>query len=212
MSIVHTVPRNAQFTSIGDACLTGGGAYCDVLEFWFDIIWTSKTQLALRSKTLHINLMEFIVVVLQLAAVILILVEEPALYKPLHQHFPTGIPALAHLLIRTDNSPSRNWAHKVSAKSEKGQLFVSIYADLLERSTLAISCNLFAGKSNDLADFISRPPLPIPPPLTRRTQISTKEPRLASYRFSTRVPSSYRSLPRGYTPNNDRQARLCQSP
>ena len=91
MSIAHTVPRDAQFTSIGDACLHGGGAYCDVLAFWFDIIWSPATRSALQSKTLHINVMEFIVVILQLAAVIT-LAEETTLYAPLQTTFPTGIP------------------------------------------------------------------------------------------------------------------------
>ena len=51
--------------------------------------------------------------------------------KPLHK-----------LLIRSDNSPSCKWAHKVSAKSERGQLFVSIYADLIEHPQLTIDCML----------------------------------------------------------------------
>ena len=70
MCIGHTVPRDAQFTSIGDACLDGGGANCDVLEIWFDIIWSAETSASLKLKKLHINVMEFIVVILQLAAVI----------------------------------------------------------------------------------------------------------------------------------------------
>jgi hypothetical protein len=182
MCIGHTVPRDAQFTSIGDACLAGGGAYCDVLEFWFDIIWAASTRTALLCNQLHINVMEFVVVILQLAAVITI-TEEPNLYSPLHSVFPTGIPALASLLIRTDNSPSQNWAHKVSAKSERGQLFVSIYADLLERTTLAVNCNHIAGVSNSLADFISRPPPILPTPSQRHQQIFTKAPKLESYRY-----------------------------
>ena len=63
--------------------------------------------------------MEFALVVLQLAAVIT-LAEEPDLFMPIGCQFPTDIPALAKLLIWTENSPSQKWAHKVSAKSEKG--------------------------------------------------------------------------------------------
>ena len=37
MQIGHGIPRNPQFTSFGDACLTAGGAFCDTVEFWFDI-------------------------------------------------------------------------------------------------------------------------------------------------------------------------------
>jgi hypothetical protein len=180
--IGHTVKRDSQFTSVGDACLSGGGAYCTHLEYWFDIIWSETTRKCLHDKILHINVMEFIVVILQLAAVITIM-EEPNLYQPLQIKYPNGIQPLAQLLIRTDNSPSQNWAHKVSAKSERGQLFVSIYADLLERTNLAVVCNHIAGIDNDIADFISRPPSPLPHPHKRHTQIFAKEPILKSFRY-----------------------------
>jgi len=180
--IGHTVKRDSQFVSLGDACLSGGGAYCTHLEYWFDIIWSETTQKQLHAKFLHINVMEFIVVILQLAAAITI-AEEPNLYEPLQTKYPHGIQPLMQLLIRTDNSPSQNWAHKVSAKSERGQLFVSIYADLLERTNLAVVCNHIAGTDNDIADFISRPPSPLPRPDERHKQIYKKEPMLKSFRY-----------------------------
>ena len=211
MCIAHTVPRDPQFTSIGDAFLNGGGAYCDKLEFWFDTIWSEPTRHSLHSKTLHINVMEFIVVIIQLAAVVT-LVEEPKLYPPLQHRFPTGIPLMASLLIRTDNSPSRNWAHKVSAKSEKGQLFVSIYADLLEPTTLAVQCNHIAGIDNPLADFISRPPSPLPSPQQRKQQIFTKAPRLASFRYFRPSPELLSLLASRLSIAQWQKVRLCPHP
>jgi hypothetical protein len=74
--------------------------------------------------------MEFVVGILQLSAVVT-LIEEPSLYPTLVTTFPNRIQKLAKLLIRTDNSPSQNWAHKVSSKSEHGQQMVHIYAALL---------------------------------------------------------------------------------
>ena len=128
MSIAHTVPRNAQFTSIGDACGIGGGAFCHELQYWFDIVWSARTQQYFVAGKIHINILEFIVVLVQLAAAI----------SRCEQHGSEfAMPPLSKLLLRTDNSPSRNWAHKISAKSERGQLFVSIYyAALLERTEL----------------------------------------------------------------------------
>ena len=71
MSIAHVVPRDPQFTtSFGDACLTGGGAFCHDLNFWLDIHWSNETQAGLQNNTIHINVMEFIVVILQLSAAI----------------------------------------------------------------------------------------------------------------------------------------------
>jgi hypothetical protein len=182
MSIAHVVKRDPQFTSVGDACLTGGGAYCHELQMWFDIHWSAVTKTGLANKTIHINVMEFVVVIIQLAAVIT-LVEEEQLYQPLQITFPDGIPALAKLLIRTDNSPSQNWAHKVSSKSERGQQMVHVYAALLNRTSLAVSCNHIAGVNNDLADFLSRPPTHLPSPASRHQQIFEKENKLKSYRY-----------------------------
>jgi hypothetical protein len=182
MQIGHVIPRDPQFTSFGDACLTAGGAFCDELEFWFEVHWSTTTKQAIAAKTLHINVMEFIIVILQLAAVVTIL-EENQLQPSLATKFPRGIPALAKLLIRTDNSPSQNWAHKVSSRSEKGQQLVHLYAALLERTSIAVACNHIKGENNSLADFISRPPTHIPSLAWRHQQIFEKAPKLASYRY-----------------------------
>lgn len=175
ISIGHVVPRDAQFTSLGDACGTGGGAYCHDLEYWFDVIWSPLTRQQFNAGSIHINILEFVVVILQLAAAITRAEEDGKQYN---------IQPLSKLLIRTDNSPSRNWAqHKVSAKSERGQLFVSIYADLFDRTTLTVECNHIAGESNSLADFISRPQCTTDSHATRCEQIFLREPKLKSYPF-----------------------------
>ena len=182
MQIGHVIPRDPQFTSLGDACWDAGGAFCHDLEFWFDIQWSTKTKQALAIDAIHINVMEFTVVILQLAAVITIL-EEAEPQPSIAKKFPGGIPSLAKLLIRTDNSPSQNWAHKVSSRSEQGQQMVHLYAALLERTSIAVACTHIAGKTNSLADFISRPPTHLPSPAMRHQQIFEKEPKLASYRY-----------------------------
>ena len=193
MQIGNVIPRDPQFISFGDACLTAGGAFCDTLEFWFDIHWSTTTKQAITNEKIHINLLEFTVVIIQLAAVISIM-EEQALVPSVAAKFPNGIPKLAKLLIRTDNSPSQNWAHKVSARSEQGQQLVHIYAAMLERTSLAISCSHIAGKENTLADFISRPPTHLPSPAIRHQQMFKKEPKLTSYRFFQPAPELLSSL------------------
>lgn len=56
----------------------------------------------------------------------------------------------------SDNSPSCYWTCEVSAKSERGQLYVSMYEDLLERTHISIACSHVAGTDNNLlAGFIS---------------------------------------------------------
>lgn len=193
MNIGHVIPRDPQFTSFGDACLRGGGAFCHKLQFWFDMHWSEATKRAIAADEIHINLMEFVVVIVQLAASITLL-EEKRLYKPLQGAFPNGIAKLAKLLIRTDNSPSQNWAHKVSAKSERGQQLVHIYAAMLERTSIAVSCTHISGTTNNLADFISRPPTHLPSPAMRHQQIFEKAPKLASYRYFRPSPELLSSL------------------
>ena len=86
MHIGHVIPRDPQFTSFGDACLKGGGAFCHELQFWFDMHWSNETKQAIADNKIHINLMEFVVVIVQLAATITLL-EEPSLYEPLQTNF-----------------------------------------------------------------------------------------------------------------------------
>jgi hypothetical protein len=62
MHIGHVIPSDRQCTSFGDACLTAGGAFCDTLEFWFDIHWSPRTKAAILTAELHINIMEFAIV------------------------------------------------------------------------------------------------------------------------------------------------------
>ena len=174
ISIGHVIPRDAQFTSLGDACGIGGGAYCHELQYWFDVIWSDQTRQNFVAGRIHINLLEFIIVLLQLAATI-------TRAEAKENRF--AIQPLSKLLIRTDNSPSRNWAHKVSAKSERGQLLVSLYAAFLERTDLTVACDHIAGVNNTLADFISRPPPEPHSHLERCQQIFLVEPRLKSYCF-----------------------------
>ena len=70
ISIGHVIPRDAQFTSLGDACGTGGGAFCHKLQYWFDILWSPRVRKAFDAGVIHINLLEFVVVLIQLAAAI----------------------------------------------------------------------------------------------------------------------------------------------
>ena len=184
ISLTHLIPRDPNFISIGDASGLGGGAYCDILEFWFDLIWTAKLRALIRSNKVHINVLEFMVLIIQLAAIITMLEDDP---ERVAIALPNGLPQISQALIRCDNSPSVNWAHKVSSKSERGQQFVGVLAELLDRTTMGVDTNHIAGIKNVTADMISRPDAHVTPdsldPLTRRQQIFDHTPTLRSYRF-----------------------------
>jgi hypothetical protein len=99
MHIGHVIPRDPQFTSVGDACLIAAVHSATSSNFGLIFFGQKKTKAA-------INLLEFTVVILQLAAVITIM-EEPNLQPSIAAKFPTRMPSFGNFLIRTDNSPSQ---------------------------------------------------------------------------------------------------------
>jgi hypothetical protein len=193
ISIGHIIPREAQMISHGDACGTGGGAFSHELSYWFDVIWSPKITKQFQEGKIHINLLEFIVVILQLAATI-VRQEEACPVRLFHP--------LEKLIIRSDNSPSVNWAHKISAKSARGQPFVRLYADLLDRTNLTIDCTHIAGTLNPIADLISRPPAHFISRSDRYQQIFQAEPKLKLYNFFQPSPELVSCL----------VSRLCTEP
>jgi len=156
------IPRDYHLSSHGDASFAGGGAYCSTFRFWFDIAWSPRTiKGATRTKTssdefVHINSLEFIVVILQLAVVLTRLedcdagISDPAVY------FPAGIPDIPVWLVESDNMVSVIWEQTTTSASLQGQGLVSVYAKLLRRRHIQTRCEHLAGTLNVVADDISR--------------------------------------------------------
>jgi hypothetical protein len=153
------IERDPHFTSLGDASGLAGGGYCETLKFWFDIMWSPRLRkcIALPSTHkdyVHINSLEFIVVILQLAAVI------ARLEAPLHEQqplFPAGVPAQPILLSLTDNTAAEMWSNKVTSRSPQGQQLIGIIAELLRTRNIGLNARHIPGVKNVLADYISRP-------------------------------------------------------
>jgi hypothetical protein len=177
-SIGFIIPRNHHFVSIGDASKLGGGAHCDKLEYWFDILWSTKVRNGVTNlkpsdpQFVHINSLEFIVVIMQLAAAIVRLQTlSPAQILRL---FPSGLPAEPVCLCLTDNTSSMAWANKVTSKSVQGQNLIGIFAELLRIANLGYNCEHLAGVLNCRADDISRPTFPYLSISVRHEQIFLK--------------------------------------
>ena len=92
-----------------------------MLWFWFAINWSTdiRRRVKLNSRHpdyIHINCLEFLIVVLQLAAAITRLEDQPRASLPpaLLAQFPAGFPHIPTLLTWTDNTPSKKWANKVT--------------------------------------------------------------------------------------------------
>ena len=158
--IGHIIPRAPHAETLGDASQLGGGAFSHDLEFWFEIEWSDRvrngTQLSSKHPDfVHINSLEFIIIILQMCATIVRFeTMEPA---DQHRLFPNGMPELPVICCWTDNMSSRSWANSATAKSSAGQRLVGAFAELLRTRNLGINCEHIPGIQNVLSDFISRP-------------------------------------------------------
>jgi hypothetical protein len=159
--IPFIVPRTPHAISVGDASFLGGGGHCHKLHFWFDVIWSDAIKAAILSKQVHINYLEFIVLIIQLAGLI-VRFQTHAL-----DQFPVG-------LILTDNMVSMSWATRLTSKSLQGQYLLYIFAELLRLSNVGVNSKHIPGEINLLADFISRPTHPNLSPAERCEQIFQK--------------------------------------
>ncbi len=185
-SIAHWIPRDPTFVSAGDASQVAGGAITEELKFWFDVYWTERVRHGCKHKPsdpefIHINVLEFVVVLLQLAACIVALETDYA-----KSICGDKIPEIPHLLVWTDNTSSKSWSNKLTTTSNKAQPLLGILSRLLQRNNIGFESGHIAGVSNDGPDFISRPELASEPALThfhRSQQIMMNDERLKSWAF-----------------------------
>jgi hypothetical protein len=177
------IPREPHFWSRGDASLTGGGAYCPGLLFWFDVAWSPKVRHGTRNVKpsspdyVHINALEFIVIILQLAAIKARL--DLATVQDSLTYFPAGRPDIPVWLGETDNTVSKSWENRATSRTSQGQGLVSIYSELLRTSSIHTQCQHLAGVLNTVADDISRNDFSLPSNL-RCSQLFLKHPSIAS--------------------------------
>ena len=180
------VPREPHFWSRGDASLLGGGAYCPGLHFWFDISWSPMTCHGIRNVKpsspdfVHINALEFIVVILQLAAIQVRLITMTPSQEQLF--FPHGRPQIPVWFGETDNTVSCSWENRASARTSQGQGLVGVYAELLRTSHVHTQCKHLAGVDNVVADDISRNDFTLDSSL-RCQQLFQKHPCLGSFDY-----------------------------
>jgi hypothetical protein len=197
-SIGHHIPRDPHVVFTGDASPLGGGAYSPALEVWFDIFWSKRIQLGFLKKPsemdyVHINSLEFIIVILQFAAFIVAMETFDAVQ--LRRLFPRGIPAEPDLLALTDNTSALSWATKVTTSSLQGQNLVRILGEMMFRSSAGLNGQHIPGEENLVADFISRPsdPYCLDRPF-RVAQIYQKYEQLRTWTFFCPNPTLLQSL------------------
>ena len=159
--ITYIIVRDYNFLSTGDASELSVGAFCPTLGFWtcIDFHDDLRARFNLSPKNplyMHINLFEFVIIIVQLAAAITRLEGPSSLSTPNARQL-RGIPATPKIQFRSDNTTSVSWASKVSSKKMGGQALVRIWAALLKRTTIDVAIEHLPGASNTTADCISRP-------------------------------------------------------
>ena len=180
------VPRTPNITSQGDASFVGGGAHCPTLEFWFDVIWSPPVTAGLRYRRssrpgfVHINCLEYLVVLLQHAAIIVRL--EQATPAQLSRWFPSGRPHLPYWLGDCDNEVSTHWDGDMSARGIPGQNLIGVGSELKRQFAIRAETQHLPGKENVVADDISRNDFSLSFS-TRSAQLFAKHPSLATWDF-----------------------------
>jgi hypothetical protein len=154
--------------------------------------WSNDIRRRVKLKSsnpryLHINCLEFVVLILQLAAAITRLEEKAFLPDDIKTRFPNGLPDVPTIQMWTDNTPSKKWANKVSTASPRGQYLIQVYAELLRRCNLGTNCEWIKGSDNDDADSISRPDISLSD-LAHCQQIYQKIPALQSWNYFRPAP------------------------
>ena len=126
----------------------------------------------------HINALEFIVIILQLAA-IKVRITEPGAGG---RYFGGELPHIPVWLGETDNTVSDSWATRVSSKGAQGQGLTRVYAELLRTTEIHTTTRHLAGKLNVVADDISRNDFSLPPH-ARVQRIHALHPSLEHYEY-----------------------------
>ena len=155
--ISHVIHRDPDFVTYGDACLEAGGGYSEN-QFWWHIEWPEKIKaLTLKNITItrrcsitndlvSINLLEFVVEIINYAAISLSFKDNQSESK---HKFPM-------LLNWTDNTTSKTWLRKAATRTEKGKALQRLLCSMMINNPVGIKAEHIAGKSNVLADAISR--------------------------------------------------------
>ena len=158
--IAHLIKKDFDFHALGDACLEGAGGFSSDLKFWWYISWPQPilhktlkafvpTYKTLSGDFISINLLEYVTIIISLAASILKIQQKTS---SLRHPNPT-------LSIQSDNTTAVAWTRKAASSTQAGKSLAFILTSLLTQNQhVGLSSTHIAGKDNDVADEISRTP------------------------------------------------------
>ena len=173
--IRHIIPSDYECTVPGDACLSGGGAYCDEFQFWYYIPWPEEIkQRTLKGKRKHselisINCLEFIIIIISYNAVL----DAIELLG-----YVANVPHPKSLIL-ADNKSADSWTRKLASSSVIGKRLCRILCGMLMNQVLGLDSGYIRGDDNTCADAISRL---VKDNLTHLTTLFQNFPNLSTYR------------------------------
>ena len=149
--LAHIVPRHHNFVTACDACKFGGGgwstdlAYIWDLQFPQDIVDRAHLKNNKRGKLVSINSLEFLCVIVNMAAAICALAQG----IPCNDPYPV-------LLNLCDNVSACAWVNFRCKESLIGRRLALVFVGLLMKSNLGIQAEWISTTVNVIADDISR--------------------------------------------------------
>jgi hypothetical protein len=158
------------------------------MMFWSPEL-LQRIHLANKSLAVHINQLEMVAYLLQLAAVVTAIQDPSQLLDDVAASL-RSCPTAPQWLVHVDNMATKFWGEQAS--SIKGQLLLRLQAALYYKSEVNGRTQYIKSADNTLADLLSRSPLP---PLTLDSyqsfiqQVHTFDNRLKKYRFFRPKPS-----------------------
>jgi hypothetical protein len=190
MSIGHFIKRTPIGCSYGDASTGRGmGFYSHTHKFYSFMFWSPelrhKIHLKNPSEACHINQLEMVTYLLQLAA-IATAIADPSQMPPDVAEQLRDCPTAPRWSIYVDNMATKFWGEKGMATTARGQLLLRVQAALYYKSDVQGMTTYIRSEDNTLADLLSRSP---EPPLTHDSysafvaQVFLFDNRLRSYTF-----------------------------
>lgn len=152
--IGHLIEREPDYEGWQDACLTGAGGFSFNLRFWWILEWPDEIAnrtirfLPKGDKNLiSINMLEYVAIIMGLAASIVAWEALPVHIRPLH---PMN-------LLWTDNTTAAAWTKRIAGlKGPQGKALARVFAHLLMFSDVGVLAAHIKGDLNVIADYLSR--------------------------------------------------------
>ena len=154
--IAHLIPRTPDFAAWGDSSLDAAGGFSTDLKFFWHLLWPDEIRkktlkyfdirIKEKEKLISINLLEFVVVIVNYAIATEIIKEKNYCKKFKYQT----------LLNWSDNKTAISWTRKAAISTESGKALSRIFCTLCINNNINCISEYINTEENEIADKISR--------------------------------------------------------